>query len=106
MTDLLGNSNDDIDFDAAASAFPDISLDGEGDIPALPTTSGAPPAGFDDFEFGGDDVGRDVKVTGDSDDEIEKFEDQFPDLGPVEVRSTFLKGQHTPALRMGGRPII
>ncbi|EIM80558.1 uncharacterized protein STEHIDRAFT_125616 [Stereum hirsutum FP-91666 SS1] len=87
MTDLLGNSNDDIDFDAAASAFPDISLDGEGDIPALPATTGvgaAAPEGFDDFEFGGGDIGREVKVTGDSDDEIEKFEDQFPDIGPVE----------------------
>lgn len=96
MTDLLGNSNDDIDFDAAASAFPDISLDGEGDIPALPTTTGvgaAAPEGFDDFEFGGGDIGREVKVTGDSDDEIEKFEDQFPDIGPVEVRSVLSLGQ-------------
>lgn len=106
MTDLLGNSNDDIDFDAAASAFPDISLDGEGDIPALPATTGvgaAAPEGFDDFEFGGGDIGREVKVTGDSDDEIEKFEDQFPDIGPVEVRSVLSLGQYTSAFWMGGR---
>lgn len=106
MTDLLGNSNDDIDFDAAASAFPDISLDGEGDIPALPATTGvgaAAPEGFDDFEFGGGDIGREVKVTGDSDDEIEKFEDQFPDIGPVEVRSVFPLGRYTSAFWMGGR---
>lgn len=92
MADLLGGSTDEIDFDAAASQFPDISLDGEGDIPTLPTTTGAP-AVLDDFDFGGEPV-REVKVTGDSDDEIEKFEDQFPDIGPVEVRLSHIRTVH------------
>ncbi|KZT69647.1 hypothetical protein DAEQUDRAFT_726265 [Daedalea quercina L-15889] len=71
----------DIDFDRAASAFPDISLDGTGDIPA--PSLAAPPApsgGFSFDDFVSPPAGRqtDVKVTGD--DEIEKFEDQFPDI--------------------------
>ncbi|TFK50932.1 hypothetical protein OE88DRAFT_1660074 [Heliocybe sulcata] len=74
----------DIDVDRAASAFPDISLDGEGDIP-LPTTTPSALIGestgfaFDDFDA---PPPREVKVTGD--DEIEKFEDQFPDIEPPE----------------------
>lgn len=74
----------DIDFDRAASAFPDISLDGEGDFPTptafASSTIGSGGAGgsggfsFDDF----DTPAPDVKVTGD--DEIDKFEDQFPEL--------------------------
>lgn len=70
----------DIDVDRAASAFPDISLDGEGDIP-LPaaTVSGTSNTGFDfdSFEPPQERL-TEVKVTGD--DEIEKFEDQFPDI--------------------------
>ncbi|KAF8584309.1 hypothetical protein K439DRAFT_1411253 [Ramaria rubella] len=62
---------DDIDLDRAASAFPDIDLDG--DIPpppiALRSTSNA-----------------DVKVTGT--DEINIFENAFPDLGPT-LQQTF-----------------
>ncbi|KAI6113514.1 clathrin light chain-domain-containing protein [Pisolithus croceorrhizus] len=72
---------DDFDFDRAASAFPDISLDGEGEVPALPSVS-APPVGsgfsFDDFGSPPRAVFTDVKVTGDE--EIEKFEGQFPDI--------------------------
>jgi hypothetical protein len=83
-----GPSDLDIDFDRAASAFPDISLDGSGDIP---TSSAAPSMNrnvssgfsFDDFETR-DSFVTDVKVTGD--DEIEKFEDQFPDIGTPQVR--------------------
>ncbi|KIY48030.1 hypothetical protein FISHEDRAFT_44064 [Fistulina hepatica ATCC 64428] len=83
-------ANDEIDFDAAAAAFPDISLDGESDFPAvLPTTSAAPPppqAGgfsFDDFEP--EPVANPpVKVTGD--DEIGQFESQFPDIEVPQVR--------------------
>jgi len=71
----------DIDFDLAASAFPDISLDGTGDIPA-PALPAAPPASsgfsFDDFASPPRERQTEVKVTGD--DEIEKFEDQFPDI--------------------------
>ncbi|KAL5483289.1 CLC1 [Sanghuangporus weigelae] len=76
----------EIDLDAAASAFPDISLDGSGDIP-IPTPSAAPfqkplatgLSDFDAFESSAPAPVREVKVTGD--DEIERFEDQFPDIG-------------------------
>ncbi|KIJ65985.1 hypothetical protein HYDPIDRAFT_110105 [Hydnomerulius pinastri MD-312] len=71
----------DFDFDRAASAFPDISLDGEGDVPSFPAASApAPSTGFDFDDFGSPprEHFTDVKVTGD--DELEKFEDQFPEL--------------------------
>ena len=82
----------DIDFDAAASQFPDISLDGSGDIPDLPS---APPAAAATKSSGGfsfdafDDAPlprertTEVKVTGD--DEISKFESEFPDIEVPEV---------------------
>ena len=86
-SELLGgqfSSGDDIDFDRAASAFPDISLDGSSDIPT--PTMGAPAlsqqtstssyADFDDFAT--PPPHTDVTVTGD--DEIEQFESQFPDI--------------------------
>lgn len=78
--------DDDFDFDRAASAFPDISLDGEGDVPSLPAAS-APPlsSGFSFDDFGTPRQSfADVKVTGD--DEIEQFEDQFPELDLGQVR--------------------
>lgn len=73
----------DIDLDAAASAFPDISLDGSGDLPPIHTQSVQPAVtgnglGFDAFDAAVS-TKPPVKVTGD--DEIEKFEDQFPDIG-------------------------
>ncbi|KAI6046317.1 clathrin light chain [Pisolithus marmoratus] len=72
---------DDFDFDRAASAFPDISLDGEGDVPTFLAAS-APQISsgfsFDDFGSPPRASFTDVKVTGDE--EIEKFEDQFPDI--------------------------
>ncbi|KAG6864788.1 hypothetical protein C0991_007162 [Blastosporella zonata] len=75
MTDFFSAGEEEIDFDRAASAFPDISLDGEGDIPlpsqAPPVTSGF---SFDDF----DAPANPVKVTGD--DELEKFQNEFPDI--------------------------
>jgi hypothetical protein len=87
MGDLL---DDDIDFDRAASAFPDISLDGEGDIPAYATPpSHTPPPGgpFDLDAFGGPTPAREVRVTGhDEDDEIGKFESEFPELDIPQVR--------------------
>jgi hypothetical protein len=97
MSDYLNSSsNDDFDFDKAASAFPDISLDGEGDFPgasAPPQTTTTTNAGantssgfsFDDFGSPPRGAGMNlnaVKVTGDE--EIEKFESEFPelDVGP------------------------
>ena len=80
--------NDDIYLDRAASAFPDIGVDGLNDVP-LPTaqpSSNAQPAefSFDALEDPLQQPAREVKVTGD--DEIEKFEDQFPDISGSVVR--------------------
>ncbi|KAG6332583.1 hypothetical protein ID866_6505 [Astraeus odoratus] len=68
---------DEFDFDRAASAFPDISLDGEGDVPSVPAATSAG-FSFDDFGSPPRASFTDVKVTGD--DEIEQFENQFPDI--------------------------
>lgn len=97
MSDLLGgdftSSNDEIDFDRAASAFPDISLDGSGDIPSL---SGQPPAparnpssGFSFDTFDTPPPQNDVRVTGD--DEIEKFESEFPEINVAPVSLDVLR---------------
>ncbi|KZV89984.1 hypothetical protein EXIGLDRAFT_720805 [Exidia glandulosa HHB12029] len=81
MADLLGGDNDFDDFDRAASTFPDLDALGE-DAPlpevAAPRAgpAGAPPVVNFAFE---DAPVKDVKVTGD--DEIEKFESNFPDIG-------------------------
>ena len=71
----------DIDFDRAASAFPEISLDGSTDIPipgsqpaAVPTNSGF---SFDDFGSPPQPT-KEIAVTGT--DEIDKFESEFPEL--------------------------
>lgn len=88
MADLIDDA--DIDFDRAASAFPDISLDGENDFASFATPSHAPaaPAGpFDLDAFGGPTPTREVRVTGhDADDEIGKFESEFPELEVPQVR--------------------
>ena len=87
MADLLDDA--DIDFDRAASAFPDISLDGDGDIPAFatPPSHTPPPAGpFDLDAFGGPTHVRAVRITAhDEDDEIGKFESEFPELDVPQV---------------------
>lgn len=71
----------DIDFDAAASAFPDISLDGSSDIPVPAAAVPAASSGsfsFDAFSPPPIQKTTEVKVTGD--DEIEKFESEFPEI--------------------------
>lgn len=83
----------DIDFDAAASQFPDISLDGSGDMPLLPSAppaTSAPTKSSGGFSFDGFDDAplprertTEVMVTGD--DEISKFESEFPDIEVPEV---------------------
>jgi len=87
MADLFDDA--DIDFDRAASAFPDISLDGDGDNLAFatPPSHTPPPAGpFDLDAFGDPTPTRDVRVTGhDADDEIGKFESEFPELDVPQV---------------------
>jgi len=86
--------DDDFDFDRAASAFPDISLDGQGDLPSFPAASAPPPPSsfsFDDFGSPPRQVFNGVEVTGN--DEIENFESQFPELQtaspPAPVQPTF-----------------
>lgn len=98
MTDLLNDA--DIDFDRAASAFPDISLDGDGDFPAFsspPPVVHPPAAGPFDLDAFGTPAPppRAVKVTGHDDEQIEKFESDFPELdvpqeaGPPVTQPTF-----------------
>ena len=75
---------EDIDLDLAASAFPDISLDGSGDIPTpvpvpISTEKVAGSFSFDSFPEPTRATTTEVKITGN--DEIERFEDQFPDIG-------------------------
>jgi len=96
--------DDDFDFDRAASAFPAISLDGAGDLPsfsAVPAPAPGPPSAFsfDDFGSPPRQTFNEVKVTGD--DEIEKFEDQFPELDVGHVR---LVSDRTPCGVRVGRP--
>ena len=77
------NGTTDIDFDRAASAFPDIdNLDESVGTPAMVSPRVQNGNGLDTGSFGDfpalNNGGHVVKVTGD--DEIEKFEDQFPEL--------------------------
>ena len=83
---------DEIDFDAAASAFPDISLDGADDIPIPSAPPVAPAASSGGFSFDAFDTPpvqktTEVKVTGD--DEIEKFESEFPEIELPSVSLTY-----------------
>jgi hypothetical protein len=79
MADFLGGTNDLDDFDRAASAFPDISLDGSSDIPStVPLPAKKPSTGFSFDDFETEPITTNVRVTGD--DEIEKFESSFPEL--------------------------
>ncbi|KAF8918173.1 clathrin light chain-domain-containing protein [Mucidula mucida] len=72
------------DLFSCTSAFPDISLDGDGDIPlpaAAPPSATQTTSGFSFDDFDSPPLGRSdtaVKVTGD--DEIDKFENEFPDI--------------------------
>ncbi|KAH9177499.1 clathrin light chain [Lactarius sanguifluus] len=82
---LTFSTDADIDFDRAASAFPDISLDGDSDFPAFaspPPAVHLPAAGPFDLDAFGSPAPppREVKVTGHDDEEIEKFESDFPEL--------------------------
>lgn len=76
---------DDDDFERAQSAFPELDDDfgGFGNAPVAPAPISSIASEPLDFSF--DPVPASnappVKVTGD--DEIEKFESQFPDLGGV-----------------------
>lgn len=88
-------SGDDFDFEHAASAFPDISLDGTGDFD-VPTP--APPAAarassgfsFDDFGSPPRETQSAIKVTGD--DELDRFESDFPDIDVGQVSNVIAGG--------------
>jgi hypothetical protein len=98
MGDLIDDG--DIDFDRAASAFPDISLGGDSDIPTFttpPSYTPAPAGPFDLDAFGGPTPTREVRVTGhDEDDEIGKFESEFPELEVPQVRCGNITGMLCP----------
>ncbi|KAF7782740.1 hypothetical protein Agabi119p4_2116 [Agaricus bisporus var. burnettii] len=82
MADFLGGTNDFDEFERASSAFPDISLDGSSDIPStVPQPAKQSSVGFSFDDFDTEPVpttNNNVKVTGD--DEIEKFESEFPEI--------------------------
>ncbi|CAA7258987.1 unnamed protein product [Cyclocybe aegerita] len=107
MSDFLGgdfasftsnnNNADEIDFDRAASAFPDISLDGSTEIPTAPPLAGGRQSSgfsFDSFDAV-PPVQKDtaVKVTGD--DEIDKFESEFPEIDVPQQTSLPQQQQYT-----------
>jgi hypothetical protein len=92
--DILGggfSSSGEIDFDRAAAAFPDISIDGSDDFHTPAPSQAASLArqdsnagfSFDAFDDPPAMRATDVKVTGD--DEIDKFESEFPDIGVSQV---------------------
>ena len=90
MADLFSNDSE-IDFDRAASAFPDISLDGSDDFHTPPASQAPSLSKHDNLTFSFDDFDKplqkrsvEVKVTGD--DEIDRFESEFPDIGVPQVR--------------------
>jgi len=91
--DFFNNGNAEVDeLERAASAFPDIGFDGSGDIPTVSSNNNSNAAGgsgfsFDDFDdIPGTHEAPPVTVTGD--DEIEKFENEFPEIDvPVQVQS-------------------
>jgi len=73
-----GSGGGELDFDRAVTAFPDLDLDG--DVPAPPVASSQNfSASSDGFDFDFDKPAPVVKVTGD--DELDAFENQFPELG-------------------------
>ena len=97
-TPVSGRPGDlgDFDLDRAASAFPDISLDGSGDIPSVispPVPSSQSISGFPSLDelSGPVHPSRELKVT--EDDEIDRFENQFPDIDVGPEVSNFQTGK-------------
>ena len=98
-SDILGNEfsttlhrptgSDDIDFDRAASAFPDIDID-SGDFiqssqPPPPIVAARTSSGFSFDNFGSPPPSQNnpVKVTGD--DDFDTFESDFPEIDTGQV---------------------
>lgn len=82
------HNGDDLDFERAASAFPDISFDGTGDfdVPApAPPAAARANSGFSFEDFGSPprETQSAIKVTGD--DEMDRFENEFPDIDVGQV---------------------
>ena len=107
-SDILGNEfstslhrstgDDDIDFDRAASAFPDIDIDSgdfiQGSQPPPPIVAARTSNGFSFDNFGSPPPSQktEVKVTGD--DDFNAFESEFPEIeiGAGQVsRNSFLE---------------
>jgi len=89
-TSLDSTTDNDIDFDRAASAFPDIDIDSGNFIqsPQQPPVVAARTSNgfsFDDFESPPPKKDTQVKVTGD--DEFDAFKSEFPEIDA---------GQHRP----------
>ncbi|KAJ3487153.1 hypothetical protein NLI96_g3723 [Meripilus lineatus] len=94
--DSFATASGEIDFDRAASAFPEISLDGSTDIP-IPGSTAAPVSSnngfsFDDFDSPPNPP-KEIAVTGN--DEIDKFESDFPELDIPASEPTFVPTQPT-----------
>jgi hypothetical protein len=102
--DILGNEfstslhkptgSDDIDFDRAASAFPDIDID-SGDFiqssqPQPPVVAARTSNGFSFDDFGSPPLSQNtaVKVTGD--DDFDTFENDFPEIDAGQVSRLFI----------------
>jgi hypothetical protein len=97
--DILGNEfstslhgptgSDDIDFDRAASAFPDIDIDSGNFIqssqPPPPIVAARTSNGFSFDDFGSPPPSQNttVKVTGD--DDFDTFESEFPEIDAGQV---------------------
>lgn len=90
MSDIFGGdfsssfqstNSDEIDFDRAASAFPDISLDGSTEFSSAASfAAGRTNSGFSFEEFDAPTPQNNTAVTVTGDDEIDKFESEFPDI--------------------------
>jgi len=88
-TSMHGNASaDDIDFDRAASAFPDINVDSGDFISSQPPiVAGRTSNGFsfDDFESPPFQQHKDTQVKATGDDDLDKFENEFPDINAGQV---------------------
>ena len=95
-------SDNDIDFDRAASAFPDIDIDSGNFVqnPQRPPIAAARTSNgfsFDDFESPPPKKDTQVKVTGD--DDFDAFESEFPEIDAGQVsRHSFLELGYPPAI--------
>ena len=103
-TSLHPTGGDDIDFDRAASAFPDIDID-SGDFvqasqPPPPILAARTSNGFSFDNFGSPPPSHktEVKVTGD--DDFDTFESDFPEIDAGQVSRHSLLELDSPPQRL------